>query len=160
MNMKTMVPILAMVLLTMVSCRSRQQTTPAAQAVKSAPAENLTALPWPNGNAPDGFMAGLQLVSLPVTQTSAIVEKVKASEKPHLKPDIKTPLAAAQYFNTHLSMIGPPKYIAVHTDSDGKKYYLFSGGPQWKRHPVFSQAAVLLETGEIRSYETGGQQRN
>lgn len=154
--MKTIVPILVMAVLTMVSCRPSQQTTPAAQAVKSAPAENLTVLPWPNGNAPDAFMAGLQLVSLPVTQTSAIVEKVKASEKPHLKPDIKTPLAAARYFNTHLNMIAPPKYMAVHTDSDGKKYYLFSGGPQWKRHPVFSQAAVLLETGEIRFYEKGG----
>jgi hypothetical protein len=160
MNMKTIVPILAMALLIMVSCRSQQQTTPAAQAVKSAPAENLTVLPWPNGNAPDRFMAGLQLVSLPVTQTSAIVEKVKASEEPHVKPDFKTPLAAAQYFNTHLNMGDPPKYMAVHTDSDGKKYYLFSGGLHWNRNPVFSQAAVLLETGEIRSYEKGGQQRN
>jgi hypothetical protein len=46
----------------------------------------------------------------------------------------------------------PPKYMAVHTDTNGSKYYLFSGGRHWEKPPLFSEAAVLLETGEIRFY--------
>ncbi len=101
-------------------------------------------------------MAGLQLVSLPAAQTREIVENAKPSETPHLKPHFKTPLTAAQYFGTHLNMVEPPKYMAVHVDSDGNRYYLFSGGRHWARLPVFSAVSVLLETGEIRSYEKDG----
>ena len=118
------------------------------------PAEEvLNIVPWPDGKAPDRFMVGLQIVSLPVAQTRDIVENAKPSETPHLKPEFKTPLAAAQYFGRHLNMGDPPKYMAVYTATDGTKYYIFSGGRHWGKQPIFSEASVLLETGEIRFYQ-------
>jgi hypothetical protein len=75
-----------------------------------------------------------------------------------IKPSFTTPSEAAQYFGTHLNMMGPPKYMSVYADSNGIKFYLFSGGLHWGKLPPFSEAAVLLETGEIRIYSKDGQQ--
>lgn len=97
-------------------------------------------------------MSRLQLISLPTKQCQVIVEEAKPGEAPKEKPDLKNPLAAAYYFGTHLNMGDPPKYMAVYTNSEGVNFYLFSGGLHWKMQPLFSEAVVLLETGEIRFY--------
>lgn len=118
--------------------------------------DGLTVLPWPGGKGPGGFMAGLRLVSLPAARSKMIVKNAGGGECPHLKPVFKTPQAAAQYFGGHLNMGGPPKYMAVYTDPQGAKFYLFSGGLHWGKRPLYSEAMVLLETGEIRSYKKTG----
>jgi hypothetical protein len=123
--------------------------------------DNFKILVWPDNKAPDGFMTGLQLVSLPPELSKAIVANAKPTnpnpgKAPQAEPVVKTPLAAAEYFNEHLNMGGPPKYMAVHTEANGAKCYLFSGGLHWGKQPLFSKAAVLLETGEIRYYNAQG----
>jgi hypothetical protein len=109
-------------------------------------------IPWPEDRKPDGFMQGLQWVALPTDRCREIVEKAAPGEAPREKPDFKTPLDAAMYFGTYLNMGEPPRYMAVYTGPDGRKAYLFSGGKHWEAAPPFTEAAVLLESGEIRSY--------
>jgi len=114
--------------------------------------DSLRKLLWPDDKEPEGFMQGLQLVVLPVERCRKIIKSAKGGEIPHKRVMIKTPLEAAAYFGSHLNMGEPPKYMAVH-EEDGRKYYLFSGGLHWKKMPPFTQAAVLVQTGQIRSYE-------
>ena len=113
----------------------------------------LEILPWPDNEGPGGFMQGLVLVALPTNQCEKIVKNIKPTEKPFQKPEFKTPREVAEYFGSHLNMGEPPKYMIVYDRPDGRKYYLFSGGIHWKKWPPFSEAAVLLETGEIMFYE-------
>jgi hypothetical protein len=153
MNMKMAMVGLLTGLLCLASCRPVQQVQLASDTKAVSSRKGLSILPWPDGNVPGGFISGLQLVSLPPDQGKTIVEGAKPTEVPQEKPDFKTPLAAAQYFGTHLNMGGPPKFMAVYADPTGAKSYLFSGGMHWKKEPAFSEAAVLLETGEIRFYK-------
>ena len=126
------------------------EVTSAQETTLASRPDGFTVLPWPDDKAPGGFMAGLQLISLPLRVCRGIVASAKPGKAPGGNPDFRTPLAAAQHFGSHLNMGGPPEYMAVHTDVDGARYYLFSGGIHWDRHPMFSEVAVLLETGEIR----------
>jgi hypothetical protein len=149
-NMRIAVILLLAMPLCLACCRPLQQAQPLHEPKEVSHPEGLSILPWPDGEAPGGFMAGLQLVSLPPEQSKMIVENAGPGTVPHVKPHFETPLAAAQYFGTHLSMGGPPTHMTAYTDPDGTRFYLFSGGLHWGKQPLFSETAVLLETGEIR----------
>lgn len=148
-----MLAVLALLALGFTSCTSLTKGPPLAGRDEPLEVQGLRVLQWPSNKAPGGFMQGLLLVAIPVEQSRTIVEKAAPSETPYVKPAFKTPLEAAQYFGTHLNMGEPPRYMAVHVADDARKYYIFWGGRHWRTMPPFTKAAVLLESGEIRSYK-------
>jgi len=150
--MKTTTLFLVIALLSTTSCRRTEQVRPIVRTDAPSLPGSLNLIPWPDDNSPSGFMTGLQLVSLPAERSKMIIGRTRPSKTPQAEPDFITPLEAAQYFGTHLNMGEPPKYMAIHGEPSGAKSYLFSGGLHWAKEPLFSEGAVLLETGEIRLY--------
>ncbi|MBM4040527.1 MAG: hypothetical protein FJ290_18640 [Planctomycetes bacterium] len=114
--------------------------------------KRLEVIPWPGGKEPGGFMRGIKLVALPPALCDKIIRGGGQGETPREKPNIKSPAEAAAYLNSHLNMGEPPKYMAVYKAASGETYYIFSGGIHWGKKPLFSQAAILLESGAIRPY--------
>lgn len=116
--------------------------------------EEFVVLPWPEGDCPDRFMANVKMVSLPAETCRRLLNQAGLGETPQTQPEFQTPREAAEYFGTHLNIFEAPKYMAVYTDASGAKSYLFSGGYHWRTKPIFSEGAILLESGEIRQFKS------
>lgn len=118
------------------------------------PPGGVEVVPWPQGEAPKGFMSRVTLARLRPDALAIILLSAGGDGAERKGPaELKSAREACEYLNRQLNMAHPPEHVSEYRTKGRPPWYVFCGGTTAYAVRDFSKGAALSASGQIASYE-------